>query len=224
MPPIANPDRRNSLVRMAGLIILLFVVNSAAGLFSLRLASQRHAEDLDTLNLLMETLDNTRQAQVHFKNQVQEWKNVLLRGADPDDLEHYTAALRREASGVRARLDAAREGMEELNLSEAELVAPLLAEHELILETYEEQLKRWKPDLPSQVWIMDRELRGIDRGLNETMDDLVNDLLAAGAALRMEMARESTAQDAATRRFLIIGAGATTILLLFMLGMAVRRG
>ena len=218
------PDRRGYLVRLAGLIILLFVVNSAAGLFSLRLASQRYVQDMQTLNQLMETSDNSRQAQVHFKNQVQEWKNILLRGADPDDLSFYAAAMRREASGMRERLSVAREGMEELRLPEAELVAPLLAEHDLILKAYEEQLNLWGGNLAGRAGEVDRELRGIDRELNENLDDLVSDLLIHAAALRLELSREFMARDATTTRVLVIGAGATTILLLIMLGLAVRRG
>ncbi len=218
------PDRRGFLVRLAGLIILLFVVNSAAGLFSLRLASQRYAKDMQTLNQLMETSDNARQAQVHFKNQVQEWKNVLLRGADPGDLAHYATAMRGEAAGMREKLNLAREGMEELRLPEAGLVAPLLAEHDLILKAYEEQLDLWGEDLASQAGDVDHELRGIDRELNVSLDDLVSDLLIRAAALRLELSREFMAQDATTTRVLVIGAAATTILLLIMLGLAVRRG
>ncbi len=218
------PDRRGFLVRLAGLIILLFVVNSAAGLFSLRLASQRYAKDMQTLNQLMETSDNARQAQVHFKNQVQEWKNVLLRGADPGDLAHYATAMRGEAAGMREKLNLAREGMEELRLPEAGLVAPLLAEHDLILKAYEEQLDLWGEDLASQAGDVDHELRGIDRKLNVSLDDLVSDLLIRAAALRLELSREFMAQDATTTRVLVIGAAATTILLLIMLGLAVRRG
>ncbi len=218
------PDRRGFLVRLAGLIILLFVVNSAAGLFSLRLASQRYAKDMQTLNQLMETSDNARQAQVHFKNQVQEWKNILLRGADPDDLAFYAAAMRREASGMRERLSVAREGMEELRLPEAGLVAPLLAEHDLILKAYEERLNLWGEDLASQAGDVDHELRGIDRELNVNLDGLVSELLIHAAALRLELSREFMARDATTTRVMVIGAGATTILLLVMLGLAVRRG
>jgi hypothetical protein len=224
MPSTTLPDRRGYLVRLAGLIILLFVVNSAAGLFSLRLASQRYAQDMQTLNRLMETSDNARQAQVHFKNQVQEWKNILLRGANPEDLAFYAAAMRREASGMRERLRVAREGMEDLRLPEAELVAPLLAEHDLILKAYEEQLNQWGEHLASRAGEVDREVRGIDRELNVNLDDLVSDLLIHAAALRLELSREFMARDATTTRVLVIGAGATTILLLVMLGLAVRRG
>ncbi|WP_031387569.1 hypothetical protein [Desulfonatronum thiodismutans] len=224
MHSIASPDRRGSLVRLTGLIILLFVLNSAIGLFSLRLASQRHAADLATLNLLMETLDNTRQAQVHFKNQVQEWKNVLLRGTDPEDLKRYAAAMRREAFRMRERLDSALDGMTKLDLTEAGLVGPLQAEHHIILEAYEERIAHFGEHLARQAADVDRELRGIDRELNVNLDGLVSELLIRAAALRLELSREFMARDATTTRVMVIGAGATTILLLVMLGLAVRRG
>lgn len=224
MHSIASPDRRGSLVRLTGLITLLFVLNSAIGLFSLHLASQRHAADLATLNLLMETLDNTRQAQVHFKNQVQEWKNVLLRGTDPEDLKRYAAAMRREAFLMRERLGFALDGMTKLDLTEAGLVGPLQAEHHMILEAYEERIAHFGEHLARQAADVDRELRGIDRELNANLDGLVRDLIIRAAAIRMELSSEFKAKDAAATRYLIIGAGMTTILLLLMLAVAVRRG
>jgi hypothetical protein len=38
--------------------------------------------------------------QVTFKKQVQEWKDLLLRGSDPAALRHYEAAFQQEEQNV----------------------------------------------------------------------------------------------------------------------------
>ena len=43
---------------------------------------------------------STAQIEVHFKTQVQEWKNVLLRGKDPKQLEKYWAAFQKSEREV----------------------------------------------------------------------------------------------------------------------------
>ncbi|HEX3880297.1 MAG TPA: methyl-accepting chemotaxis protein [Bryobacteraceae bacterium] len=46
--------------------------------------------------------DSARQMQVKFKIQVQEWKDVLLRGYDPESLNKYSRAFQEDEKDVRA--------------------------------------------------------------------------------------------------------------------------
>lgn len=40
------------------------------------------------------------EAELRFRTQVQEWKNVLLRGHEPQQLDRFWTALQREESAV----------------------------------------------------------------------------------------------------------------------------
>ena len=49
--------------------------------------------------------DSARQMQVRFKTQVQDWKDILLRGSDPASLSKYTQGFHEEESAVRSLAD-----------------------------------------------------------------------------------------------------------------------
>src|SRR5258708_4526715 len=47
-------------------------------------------------------MEHARVVQVDFKKQVQEWKDILLRGHSPDDLAKYSQQFRQKEQLVRA--------------------------------------------------------------------------------------------------------------------------
>ena len=87
---------RRSLVLLAG----------AGGLSALAL---RHSQErlIDSVSATIgfaQNVDIAREAQVHFKRQVQEWKNVLIRGHNPDDYAKYWSLFEAEESKTQALL------------------------------------------------------------------------------------------------------------------------
>jgi hypothetical protein len=57
--------------------------------------------DRQALTSFMDQMDLARRMQVDFKKQVQEWKDILLRGHEPGDLEEYRTQFFRQERRVR---------------------------------------------------------------------------------------------------------------------------
>ncbi len=112
-------------------------------------------------------------AQVHFKKQVQEWKNVLLRGRDPEMYDQYHDQFLAEEMATRVaiqellkQLDAdspARSRTEEF----LEAHTQLAAAYRGALETFND------PSVDQPHFRADEAVRGIDRKPTELLDLVV---------------------------------------------------
>jgi methyl-accepting chemotaxis protein len=141
--------------------------------------------------------DLGREAQVHFKVQVQEWKNVLLRGGDPELLKKYRDGFEKEETEVQKHLTALRERLiaERVDVSR---VDRLLAVHRNLGVRYRSALAGFEGDAAGARKV-DQAVRGIDRAPTEEMDALVADLKKLAERYQVE----AVADNASIQRFAI---------------------
>jgi hypothetical protein len=182
---------RATLIRLGGLLLLLILINSLAGLAAVRYTKQAALQDLGMLAQIEQAQAQAQSALVHFKTQVQEWKNILLRGDEPDDLARYRAAFSREIEIVEQSLralaaDAAAAGL--VNIATDEVIEA----HQALKREYETALSDFIARQGADPRRTDAEVRGIDRELSEMIDQISASAAEQAARLRAEITRSAT--------------------------------
>ncbi|NEV61439.1 response regulator [Thiorhodococcus minor] len=153
-------------------LIAILIVNLIASLYGFYLLTQAASREAAVRDRTSEVLVSALNAQVHFKKQVQEWKNVLLRGQRPELYDDYferfeseEAKTRRSIAGLISLLD---------DSLEAKATAErFLAAHRRLGEEYRAALAFYRRDDPSPQLEVDRRVRGIDREPTDLIDEVV---------------------------------------------------
>src|SRR5512137_620382 len=81
-------------LKIAAFILLLTVGYSVALLFNL--LNDIGAETTAGVQSVTAMVDTSRRAHIAFQRQVQEWKNILLRGRDPELYRLYSKAFQEQ--------------------------------------------------------------------------------------------------------------------------------
>lgn len=208
---------RRSLVPLAGLLALALVTNGVIGLFGVWSVHRQHERALTESEALATDLDRARAAQVALKTQVQEWKNILLRGSDPADMARYRAAFEAEGAAVQQNLAALAAAPGALGDH-----ALLLAEHAELMRRYAGALETLVPDDPLSARRVDAAVRGIDRRMLEETDDLIAHMRERAATIQRETRAAVRARYETLRQGFVWGLAACIGLVALFLWFAVR--
>jgi methyl-accepting chemotaxis protein len=122
---------------------------------------------------------SARVMQVTFKKQVQEWKDTLLRGSDPDALQKYSAAFHARARDVQEQGSALRNSV--TNAQARNMLEDFLQAHIKMSESYETALTVFVASKGTSPAVADAMVKGQDRAPTDLVDKIV-DLLASQAS------------------------------------------
>ena len=161
-------------------------------------ANERGALALQQTAILTDAIDTARSAQVEFKIQVQEWKNILLRGNDPVQRDTYTRSFTHSAAATQADLVKVNVLLGRLGI-QTPLVGQALAEHAQLGTTYLAALRQYDSANGDSYKVVDAQVKGVDRAPTRKIDDIVAFIQAqvrAGAATLA--AQHAAAQERAS--------------------------
>ena len=155
------------------------------------------ASALQKMAILTEAVDTARSAQVEFKIQVQEWKNILLRGSDTAQLEKYTAAFKKSGAKTNAELKKVAAILGKLGLS-TPLVAEAIGAHDELGKNYLEALARFDGANPESYKEIDAMVKGKDRAPTRKIDEIVDFIGLQSSALMAAIKQQRLATERET--------------------------
>lgn len=118
------------------------------------------------------TVRTTWQCQLSLKKQVQEWKDLLLRGNNTNDYDKYFAAFTSQEKAVQDSLSQIKSLLTDLGFDAAP-ADKLTAAHVQLGAKYREALKSYDRGNPQSAFVVDRLVRGMDRPVTDAMDEIV---------------------------------------------------
>jgi len=184
----------------------------------MRQSQQGLIQSLSKTIAFAQNVDLARDAQVHFKREVQEWKDVLLRGHQAIDYAKYWSLFEQEEAKTQALLEeiGRREPGEESDIDN------LLAGLHTIGQRYRKAAVRLNSDDPLSYRLVDAEVRGMDRPLTDQMSALVARLQQRMAVLGNQMS-VTNQSEISQLRLAVMVAALLGMLAMVMLMLLVRR-
>lgn len=163
--------RRRVLISIGILTVLIIVIGLYNFIVILESNQQFHKSVLEG-RTMANAIDTARLSQVHFKKQVQEWKNILLRGNDKDLFDKHLRAFNEEDQKVNEYMKSLSKITSSSGMSVPQ-IADVIKVHEKLGHQYREALKKYKQsDIKSAV-LVDKSIRGIDRQMTDDIDTMV---------------------------------------------------
>jgi len=172
---ITNIKISSRLFALTAIAILSLTVIAGYGFHSASLLEKTYAAALTDLKLAQMATDLARSSQVSFKKQVQEWKDILIRGNDPTKFSQYLDLFKQEHTAVINDLTHLKSIMQQLGLQTTKIDYAISA-HKLLLEKYLTALDKFDKHDDDAGKIVDKLVAGIDREPTKAVDDIVKDI------------------------------------------------
>lgn len=162
------------LITLAATSILSIGFIAFYGSYGLDVTRSVMGENMHEIELHAKAINLSREIQYEFKLQIQEFKNVLLRGQNPDALTKYTMAFDEQAKKVTQHLHDLNEIMADMPEKDVIAIISLSATHHAeVTSKYRLALKSYQIGNSESAFAVDAMVKGIDRTFADEVEKLV---------------------------------------------------
>lgn len=157
------------------IIILLLLAVSTSGIYYLNTSKTSYEQGTEHSETIFSLTEKALSAEVSFKTQVQEWKNILLRGNDPVEFDNYFSAFGESEAIVQDELQSLKALFNEMDLDSA-IVEKAISQHQALGEEYKNGLQTFDMIDSDAGKKVDKLVKGIDRPFSETFQQIIEDV------------------------------------------------
>ncbi|MDO6695659.1 methyl-accepting chemotaxis protein [Aliiglaciecola sp. 3_MG-2023] len=159
---------RNKLLFLICSILLIILVAVYIGLSSLNSVTQEYSA---TVNREVTNITEVSALNVRFKTQVQEWKNTLIRGKDPEQLEKYWGRFVQNGQTIVAQYSNILNNMSEQHPAYSH-VKDFSVSYPKMLLAYESGYDSFLTS-GFDIAVADNSVKGIDRAPTKSLNNAV---------------------------------------------------
>ncbi len=210
------------LIKSAALLSLLVIALGVTALFALSYTNQRSEEMLEHLDQFHTAEIAATETRANFKTQVQEWKNLLLRGSDPESFTRYHQQFKQRADEVQKKLAELQRLLEDLD-EDSSIAKTLAEEHQALNKIYAEALTHYNSQQADSAFKVDAAVRGADRPLSNKIEQLATDMYQLAQKHHQTTQQNAAARYASLRQVTTIVASLTVLTSFALVFFANRR-
>jgi len=159
------------IIFLGALVTLALLLLGWSSLDKLAQFHDSTEQDFHQVSENVELLTEITHAHVIFKIQVQEWKNVLIRGNDDKQYEKYTERFQQNSDKVQTILSSAIDRSKALNIDTKSLVT-VKTEHANLKKAYLSALENFDSTDKQTGKKVDNSVSGVDRPASKGMTEL----------------------------------------------------
>ena len=200
---LSNLKIATKLSALLGLLVVATLVVGLYGIASLRQAQATNAASLKLAGDLVNAVDSARAAEVSFKVQIQEFKNVLLRGHDAADHDKYLAAFKKRSEVINKELNEVQTVFTQLGMP-VTAVEEARRMHGQIIQEYTDALQGFEAGRLESSMSVDRKVRGKDRPMEQKIETIVTSVEKFAEKEGARLAAVAAAESARAVAFLTV--------------------
>ncbi|AMO98095.1 methyl-accepting chemotaxis (MCP) signaling domain protein [Collimonas arenae] len=199
---IANLKISTRLTALSTLLILTSALMGMIGWRSLYDSDARSADMMQNAEDFQSAVNLARKAQVDFKIEIQEWKDLLLRGNDAAAFEKHKNAFLKKGEETRAELAQLDQLLRQLDI-DAGLAKQASQTNAELEQKYLTALKQFAPARIESGHVVDKLVTGLDREPTKRIEDIVGLVVEHSKSLMRQSEAEATHSNIVALRILL---------------------